>query len=163
MYKDMQQTLTTDSNHTIISCLCGCLIPVFKCDEVYYWVQATEARTHFRKMMKWDTKALRAVFTSRPVIDIPAPDLTVISTQQEDREGGRKGGGGGKREASGRWGTTNYNDNSPFLHASQMFSCHRQICLIKWSSGPIWQAAVDSVFVQLSAEQRVNVWLLQSF
>lgn len=120
------------SNHTIISCLCGCLILTFKCAQVCYWVRTIEAQTHSRNIMKWDTKAVRAVLTSGPAIDIPAPDLTVISTQQRRGEAGRRG-------KSGEEGVTNYNDNCPLLHASQMCSCHRQICLITFSSGPSWQ------------------------
>lgn len=78
------------SNHTIISCLCGCLILTFKCAQVCYWVRAIEAQIHSRNIMKWDTKAVQAILTSGPAIDIPAPDLTVISTQQRRGEVGRR-------------------------------------------------------------------------
>lgn len=86
------------NNHTIISCF------AFKC--VCYWVETTEAPTRSRNMMKWDTKALWAILTSGLVIDIPAPDLTVISTQQRRGEGGREEGkteGRTKRETNRRW------------------------------------------------------------
>lgn len=63
-------------------------VVVYARDHVCYWVRPIEAKTHSRDIMKWDTKALRAVLTSGPVIDIPAPDLSVISAQQSTGEGG---------------------------------------------------------------------------